>query len=109
MRGSKKGEVAQVIAPYEATSAEQLSLQRGQFIMIRKRSETGWWEGELQVRGKKKQIGWFPATYVKVLQSGRLSGRSTPVSGGKVQMHETILGKCVHVKFTEIESILYSC
>lgn len=65
--------------------------------MIRKRSETGWWEGELQVRGKKKQIGWFPATYVKVLQSGRLSGRSTPVSGGKVQMHETILGKCACV------------
>lgn len=60
--------------------------------MIRKKSETGWWEGELQVRGRRKQIGWFPATYVKVLQSGRLSGRSTPVSGGKVQMNETILG-----------------
>lgn len=39
--------------------------------------------------------GWFPATYVKVLQSGRLSGRSTPVSGGKVQMNETILGKYI--------------
>lgn len=85
--------MAQVIAPYEATSSEQLSLQRGQFIMIRKKSETGWWEGELQVRGKRKQIGWFPATYVKVKQSGRLSGRSTPVSGGKVQMNETVLGK----------------
>lgn len=60
--------------------------------MIRKKSETGWWEGELQVRGRRKQIGWFPATYVKVLQSGRLSGRSTPVSGGRVQMNETILG-----------------
>lgn len=67
--------------------------------MIRKKSETGWWEGELQVRGRRKQIGWFPATYVKVLQSGRLSGRSTPVSGGKIQMDETILGnslKCVY-------------
>lgn len=61
--------------------------------MIRKKSDTGWWEGELQVRGKRKQIGWFPATYVKVKTSGRLSGRSTPVSGGKVQMNETILGK----------------
>lgn len=95
MRGSKKGEVAQVIAPYEATSTEQLSLQRGQLVMIRKKSETGWWEGESQVRGRKKQIGWFPATYVKVLQSGRLSGRSTPVSGGKIQMNETILGNCL--------------
>lgn len=62
--------------------------------MIRKKSETGWWEGELQVRGRRKQIGWFPATYVKVMQSGRLSGRSTPVSGGKIQMNETILGNC---------------
>lgn len=46
----KKGEVAQVIAPYEATSSEQLSLTRGQLIMIRKKTDSGWWEGELQVR-----------------------------------------------------------
>ena len=46
----RKGEVAQVIAPYEATSSEQLSLQRGQLIMIRKKTDSGWWEGELQVR-----------------------------------------------------------
>lgn len=45
----KKGEVAQVIAPYEATSSEQLSLTRGQLIMIRKKTDSGWWEGELQV------------------------------------------------------------
>lgn len=63
--------------------------------MIRKKSDTGWWEGELQVRGKRKQIGWFPATYVKVKTSGRLSGRSTPVSGGKIQMNETILGNYI--------------
>lgn len=93
LRGGKKGEVAQVIAPYEATSNEQLSLHRGQLIMIRKKTDSGWWEGELQARGKRRQIGWFPATYVKLLTSGRLSGRSTPVSGGKIQMSETILGK----------------
>lgn len=93
MYRGRKGEVAQVIAPYEASSAEQLSLQRGQYIMIRKKSDTGWWEGELQVRGKRRQIGWFPATYVKLKESGRLSGRSTPVSGGKISMHEAILGK----------------
>ena len=47
---AKKGEVATVIAPYEATSSEQLSLQKGQLIMIRKKTDSGWWEGELQVR-----------------------------------------------------------
>lgn len=38
-----------MIAPYTATSTEQLSLQRGQLVKIRKKTTTGWWEGELQV------------------------------------------------------------
>ncbi|KAJ9601403.1 hypothetical protein L9F63_000427, partial [Diploptera punctata] len=66
----KKPEIATVIAPYQATSSEQLDLQRGQLIMIRKKTSTGWWEGELQAKGKKRQIGWFPASYVKLLGSG---------------------------------------
>ncbi|XP_046617451.1 intersectin-1 isoform X4 [Neodiprion virginianus] len=74
----KKPEIGQVIAPYHATSPEQLNLHRGQLIMIRKKTETGWWEGELQARGQKRQIGWFPASYVKLLGSN--SNRSTPVS-----------------------------
>ncbi|KAI5732897.1 hypothetical protein M8J76_005446 [Diaphorina citri] len=61
----KKPEIATVLAPYTATSSEQLSLSRGQLIMIRKKTTTGWWEGELQAKGKKRQVGWFPASYVK--------------------------------------------
>ncbi|XP_076392418.1 dynamin associated protein 160 isoform X5 [Megachile rotundata] len=76
----RKPEIVQVIAPYQATSSEQLDLQKGQLIMIRKKTDNGWWEGELQARGKKRQIGWFPASYVKPLTSG--SNRSTPVSHG---------------------------
>uniref|UniRef100_A0A1Q3FUF4 Putative endocytic adaptor protein intersectin n=2 Tax=Culex tarsalis TaxID=7177 RepID=A0A1Q3FUF4_CULTA len=91
----KKGEVAQVIAPYEATSSEQLSLTRGQLIMIRKKTDSGWWEGELQAKGRRRQIGWFPATYVKVLQGGRNSGRNTPVSASKVEISETVLDKVI--------------
>uniref|UniRef100_A0A7N8WIZ8 Intersectin 1 (SH3 domain protein) n=1 Tax=Mastacembelus armatus TaxID=205130 RepID=A0A7N8WIZ8_9TELE len=56
-----------VIAPYSATGAEQLTLAPGQLILIRKKNPGGWWEGELQARGKKRQIGWFPANYVKLL------------------------------------------
>ncbi|CAO1412704.1 unnamed protein product [Diamesa tonsa] len=89
----KKGEVAQVIAPYEGTSSEQLSLQRGQLIMIRKKTDSGWWEGELQAKGRRRQVGWFPATYVKVLAGGRNSGRNTPVSASKIDLHEMILDK----------------
>jgi len=54
-------------------------LERGQLIMIRKKTSTGWWEGELQAKGKKRQVGWFPASYVKLLGIGG-SNRSTPVS-----------------------------
>uniref|UniRef100_A0A3Q2T863 Intersectin-1 n=1 Tax=Fundulus heteroclitus TaxID=8078 RepID=A0A3Q2T863_FUNHE len=63
----KKPEIAQVIAAYTATGAEQLTLAPGQLILIRKKNPGGWWEGELQARGKKRQIGWFPANYVKLL------------------------------------------
>ncbi|CAK9815717.1 ITSN1 [Anthophora quadrimaculata] len=76
----RKPEIVQVVAPYQATSSEQLDLQKGQFIMIRKKTDSGWWEGELQARGRKRQIGWFPASYVRPFTSS--SNRSTPVSHG---------------------------
>ncbi|XP_022910047.2 intersectin-1 isoform X2 [Onthophagus taurus] len=95
LRGNKKPEIASVIAPYQATSTEQLSLQRGQLIMIRKKTDSGWWEGELQAKGRKRQVGWFPASYVKVLNSsGRASGRTTPVSTTRMQQ-EVVLDKVV--------------
>ena len=46
--GTKKPEIATVVAPYTATSKEQLSLQRGQMILVRKKTSTGWWQGEIQ-------------------------------------------------------------
>ncbi|OWF43900.1 intersectin-1-like isoform X1 [Mizuhopecten yessoensis] len=72
----KKPEIASVIATYTATGPEQLSLQPGQLIQVRKKSPSGWWEGELQARGQKRKIGWFPANYVKLL--GASSKPSTP-------------------------------
>ncbi|XP_076159733.1 intersectin-1 isoform X1 [Alosa pseudoharengus] len=72
----KKPEIAQVIAPYTATGTEQLTLAPGQLILIRKKNPGGWWEGELQARGKKRQIGWFPANYVKLLSPS--TSKTTP-------------------------------
>ncbi|XP_069034836.1 intersectin-1 isoform X5 [Lepisosteus oculatus] len=77
----KKPEIAQVIAPYTATGAEQLTLAPGQLILVRKKNPGGWWEGELQARGKKRQIGWFPANYVKLLSPG--TSKSTPTEPPK--------------------------
>ena len=47
-KSGKKLELATVIAPYDATSKEQLTLAKGQMIIIKKKSDTGWWQGELQ-------------------------------------------------------------
>ncbi|XP_066554665.1 intersectin-2 isoform X4 [Amia ocellicauda] len=72
----KKPEIAQVTSVYTATGTEQLSLASGQLILILNKNPSGWWLGELQARGKKRQKGWFPATHVKLL--GPNSGKTTP-------------------------------
>ncbi|XP_061463514.1 intersectin-2 isoform X3 [Rhineura floridana] len=64
---NKKPEIAQVTTAYTASGTEQLSLAPGQLILILKKNSSGWWQGELQARGKKRQKGWFPATHVKLL------------------------------------------
>jgi len=76
-KSGKKLELASVIAPYEATSKEQLSLAKGQMVIVRKKTETGWWQGELQAggKGKKRAVGWFPASYVKLL-GGEAAGKA---------------------------------
>lgn len=73
---NKKPEIAQVTSAYAASGAEQLSLAPGQLILILKKNTSGWWQGELQARGKKRQKGWFPASHVKLL--GPSSERTTP-------------------------------
>ena len=75
-----------MIADYKATGKAQIDLEKGQLIPVRKKADSGWWEGEVQVKGKKRQIGWFPASYVKLLAmptSGGSSSRSTPDSSVK--------------------------
>ncbi|XP_018613977.2 intersectin-1 isoform X2 [Scleropages formosus] len=86
----KKPEIAQVIAPYTATGAEQLTLAPGQLILIRKKNPGGWWEGELQARGKKRQIGWFPANYVKLLSPSTSKTTPTEPVPSKPQVPNTV-------------------
>eukprot|EP00096_Caligus_rogercresseyi_P015547 TRINITY_DN799_c0_g1_i6.p1 TRINITY_DN799_c0_g1~~TRINITY_DN799_c0_g1_i6.p1 ORF type:complete len:898 (+),score=300.51 TRINITY_DN799_c0_g1_i6:905-3598(+) len=77
----KSPEIATVVAPYEASSKEQISLQKGQMILIKKKNSSGWWQGEVQGgKGKKRQIGWFPANYVTVV--GGVSSGSEKTSSG---------------------------
>ncbi|XP_041649408.1 intersectin-2b isoform X2 [Cheilinus undulatus] len=76
LSAKKKPEIAQVIRPHSSTTPEQLNLENGQLILILSKNASGWWLGELQARGKKRQKGWFPASNVKILGSN--SGKSTP-------------------------------
>ncbi|XP_069584264.1 intersectin-2 isoform X3 [Ranitomeya imitator] len=78
---TKKPEIAQVTTAYAATGTEQLSLAPGQLILILKKNPSGWWQGELQARGKKRQKGWFPASHVKLLgpSNDKVAPAFTPV------------------------------
>uniref|UniRef100_A0A8D3E3J9 Intersectin 2b n=1 Tax=Scophthalmus maximus TaxID=52904 RepID=A0A8D3E3J9_SCOMX len=71
----KKPEIGQVIRAHSSTGPAQLNLENGQLILVLGKNASGWWIGELQARGKKRQKGWFPASHVKILGSN--SGKKT--------------------------------
>ncbi|KAF7694482.1 intersectin-2a isoform X2 [Silurus meridionalis] len=73
---NKKPEVAQVTAACTAMTAEQLNVTPGQLILVLNKNSCGWWLGELQARGKKRQKGWFHSSNVRLLEPN--SGKSTP-------------------------------
>jgi len=56
-------EVVKAIAQFKASGANQLSLETGDWIKVRSKSPTGWWEGELQqkkgVANNEKRVGIF--------------------------------------------------
>ncbi|KAK0142663.1 Intersectin-2 [Merluccius polli] len=72
----KKPEIAQALVNTVSPTVQQLSLSPGQLIVVLAKNSTGWWLGELQARGKKRQRGWFHSSNVKLL--GPTSGKSTP-------------------------------
>ncbi|XP_039981533.1 intersectin-2a isoform X2 [Xiphias gladius] len=73
---TKKPEIAQAVANTVAPTMHQLHLSPGQLIVVLAKNSTGWWLGELQARGKKRQRGWFHSSHVKLL--GPSSSKSSP-------------------------------
>eukprot|EP00795_Rhopilema_esculentum_P017568 gene17568-9199_t len=74
---TKKPEVATVISQFTASDAREISLSPGQLIHVLKKDQGGWWQGELQARGKQRQVGWFPASHVKLLAKSTESTKSS--------------------------------
>ncbi|CAI4224974.1 unnamed protein product [Auanema sp. JU1783] len=52
-----------VVADFKATADNQLSVNVGDIISVREKSDSGWWEGET-VRDGNPIAGWFPGDYV---------------------------------------------
>ncbi|XP_041815040.1 intersectin-2a isoform X2 [Chelmon rostratus] len=73
---TKKPEIAQAVTTTVAPTTHQLRLSPGQLIVVLAKNSTGWWLGELQARGKKRQRGWFHSSHVKLL--GPSSSKSSP-------------------------------
>ncbi|XP_029318535.1 intersectin-2a isoform X3 [Cottoperca gobio] len=69
-------EIAQAVSTAVAPTMHQLHLSPGQLIVVLAKNSTGWWLGELQARGKKRQRGWFHSSHVKLL--GPSSSKSSP-------------------------------
>ena len=42
-------EMASVIANFQGDSPEQLTLNEGQVVIVKKKLPSGWWEGQIQV------------------------------------------------------------
>ncbi|KAF0023337.1 hypothetical protein F2P81_023967 [Scophthalmus maximus] len=77
----KKPEIAQALTTTVTPTTHQLHLSPGQLIVVLAKNSTGWWLGELQARGKKRQRGWFHSSHVKLLgpTSNKLSPSPLPV------------------------------
>ncbi|XP_028252770.1 intersectin-2-like isoform X2 [Parambassis ranga] len=73
---AKKPEIAQAVTATTAPTVHQLRLSPGQLIVVLAKNSTGWWLGELQARGKKRQRGWFHSSHVKLL--GPSSSKPSP-------------------------------
>jgi myosin I len=53
---------AKALFDYDATASDELTIKEGDIINIVEKSESGWWEGE--INGK---VGLFPGNYVELL------------------------------------------
>ncbi|XP_061559725.1 intersectin-2a isoform X2 [Phycodurus eques] len=75
---TKKPEIAQAVTASASVgpTIHQLRLSPGQLIVVLAKNSSGWWLGELQARGKKRQRGWVYSSHVKLL--GPSSNKSAP-------------------------------
>ncbi|GAQ80034.1 SH3 domain-containing protein [Klebsormidium nitens] len=72
--------LAEAMHAFQAESDSELSLQIGDFVVVRQVSDSGWSEGEC-----KGRAGWFPTAYVE--QRQRVPINKVVESGQNVAVH----------------------
>jgi len=70
MNGSEKVTV-KALFKFKASNNDELSLKKGEIIIVTQKEDGGWWEGTSRETGK---TGWFPSNYVAEMKE------STPTS-----------------------------
>ena len=56
----------------------QLSMKKGEVIIVTQKEDGGWWEGTSRETGK---TGWFPSNYVSEIKDVTPTSDSGSVSG----------------------------
>ncbi|GFR95992.1 cytoplasmic protein NCK2 [Elysia marginata] len=65
---------------YTAQRADEISLSKGETIMVIERSSDGWWRG----RKDDGSVGWFPSNYVEQLGAASGGNSNNDGSGGNL-------------------------
>ncbi|KAJ3052528.1 hypothetical protein HK097_006094 [Rhizophlyctis rosea] len=75
-----------VLFDFDAEGADELSLRKGEMIIVTKEIDAGWWEGEMADGSGRG--GMFPANYVEVVNEPSMPPRPPPAVGGRSMVRE---------------------
>jgi len=63
---------------FKASNNDELSMKKGEVIIVTQKEDGGWWEGTSRETGK---TGWFPSNYVSEIKDTTPTSDSGSVSG----------------------------
>ena len=78
------GIVATVTLNYSASQVDELTLRRGEKVIVQEKSIDGWWKGESNGRS-----GWFPSSFVKT-EPVNVSGSTISSANTKGEENVTV-------------------
>ncbi len=65
---------------YQAQQADEISLEKGERVMVLEKSSDGWWKG----RKENNEMGWFPSNYVDMEDPDQRTYANPPDSSGSL-------------------------